>query len=313
MENKIIYAPKTIVLNSITSFIRVFNFVFTFAKKEKPNYHFVFKKVERCDATGVLLLYKMLEYTVTQKCFFAPTHDIQYNECLKACISEYGFSELIKSLMKDPNSIDLKPYKRLKVAYDTKVLIAPIALIRSDSIHSTDIIKNQYVPTISSFYSDVKVQQMILGVFTEIMHNFWAHATSDSKSIIFGYGTQKQFEIVCCDNGLGIDGTMRSRFQNKDSKKIVVHAMKNGVTSKNNTSHMGYGLWFVNEVVSKTKGTLTIVSNDVLYRNEYGKVSVANCPMWKGCVVSIKLPLEKPVTISDINTNQHQEIKIAFI
>ena len=311
---RIYWAPKSIEVNNITSFVRVFNFVFGLAGKEKPSFHLAFSKVDRCDVTGVLLLYKLLEYSVSKQCFRSPTHDIAYNEYLKACISEYGFMELIKSLMNNPNDVDLRPYKKLKISSDNKVLIAPIALIRNDTIHSLDIIKNQYVPIISGFYDDERVEQMILGVFTEVMHNFWAHAISDDKSIIVGFGTKQLFTIVCCDNGAGIDGTMRDRYINKDSKALVKRAMDNGVTSKENTSHMGYGLWYINEVVTKTRGSLTIVSNDVLYRNDFGKISVSNGPFWKGCIISIKLPLARPVTIKDIDTGvSQQEVKVNFI
>ena len=309
----VVSAPKNIEINSATSFVRVFNFIFDLVGKEKWHYHLSFAKVERCDVTGVLLLYKILEFAVSSRCFHAPTHDIVYNDFLKACISEYGFSELIKSLMNTPDSIDLKPYKKLKVSSDKKVLIAPIALIRNDKSHSLDIIKNQYVPVISGFYAEEKIQQMILGVFTEIMHNFWSHATLDSKSIIVGYGTKQYFEVVCCDNGIGIDGTMRLRYNSKDSKRLVCKAMENGVTSKVNTSHMGYGLWFINEVVSRSKGTLTIITNNTLYQNNRGRKTIQDCPLWKGCVVSVKLPLDFPVSISDISTRPNQEVKINFI
>ena len=311
--SNIFWAPKSIELNSITSFVRVFNFIFGLAGKEKPQYHLAFGKVERCDVTGVLLLYKMLEYSVTARCFSFPTHDIAYNDFLKGCISEYGFLELIKSLMNNPNDVDMRPYKKLKISSNDRVLIAPIALIRNDTFHSLDIIKRQYVPIISSFYEDETTQQMILGVFTEVMHNFWAHAIADNKSIIVGYGTKQFFEVVCCDNGAGIDGTMRDRFNSKDSKKLVKMAMNNGVTSKRNSSHMGYGLWFINEVVTKTHGALTIISNDVHFKNAYGRISISNCPYWKGCIVSVKLPLSHPVSIKDIKVNVSQEVLINFI
>ena len=310
---KIFYAPKSIDLNNITSFIRVFNFIFNLTQKQRPDYPLSFGKVQKCDATGVLLLYKILEYSVINNCFRDPTHDINNNLYLKGCISEYGFSELVKALMKDPDDIDLKPYKNLKVLHDKKVLVAPIALIRRETYHSEEIIKNHYVPTISSFYTDEKIQNMILGVFTEIMHNFWAHATLDSNSIIFGYGTLNYFAIICCDNGKGIDGTMRERFRSMDSKKLVLQAMKDGITSKENTSHMGYGLWYVNEVISQIKGTLTIISNNILYTNSYGRQNIMNCPAWKGCVISLKMPLNAPVTICDIKQIQNSNVKINFI
>lgn len=310
---KVIWAPKYLELNNLTTFIRVFNFIFDMDGKEKPYVHLAFGKVVRCDATGALLLYKILEYTVSKRCFRSPTHDIAYNDYLKTYIAEYGFQDLIKSLMNNPNDVDLRPYKKLRISSDKKILIAPIALIRDDTIHSIDIIKNQYVPIISSFYDDEKTQKMILDVFTEVMHNFWAHATADDKSIIVGYGTKQIFEIVCCDNGMGIDGTMRECYSNKDSKILVKRAMENGITSKANTSHMGFGLWYINKVVTETQGSLLIVSNDVVYRNSYGKINVSNGPLWKGCIVSVKIPLANPVTISDMDVDISQEVKINFI
>ena len=83
----VIYAPKCIDLNNSTSFIRVFNFIFGLSGKQKPHYHFAIQKVERCDVTGVLLVYKVLEFSVSNKCFSAPTHDIVYNYYLKECVS----------------------------------------------------------------------------------------------------------------------------------------------------------------------------------------------------------------------------------
>ena len=310
---KVIQAPKNMEINSISSFIRVFNFIFDLAGKEKPNYFLSFSKVERCDVTGLLLLYKMLEYSVNKKCFHSPETDVVSQILIRDYITEYGFFELIKSLMNNPDAIDLRPYKKLRISSDEKVLIAPIALIRSDNLHATQIIKNHYGPKISSFYQDEGVQQMILSVYTEILHNFWAHATSDTKSIIVGYGTKNYFEIACCDNGYGIDGTMNARFPNKNPKFLVKKAMENGVTSKVNSNHMGYGLWYINEVVSKARGKLTIVSNNVMFRNEYGKVSVSDCPFWKGCIVSLKLPLSNPISIKDIKVDKSNDVNINFI
>lgn len=310
---KLIWSPKNMEINNLASFVRMFNFIFDLSGKEKPNYFLAFSNVERCDVTGVLILYKILEYSVSHKCFLSPKTDVFNSGLIKAYITEFGFLELIKSLMNDSDAIDLRPYKKLRISSDEKVLVAPIALIRKDTGHSFDIIKNHYEPVISSFYKNERVQQMILSVYTEILHNFWAHATSDNKSIIVGYGTKNYFEIACCDNGYGIDGTMNTRFSSKNSKFLVKKAMENGVTSKINSNHMGYGLWYINEVVSKARGRLTIVSNNVLYRNDYGKVSVSDCPFWKGCIVSLKLPLSNPISIKDINVDISNDVNINFI
>lgn len=309
----ILRAPRNLECNNLTSLLRVFNVIFSFAGKEKERFHLSFTNVDKCDVTGVLTVYKLLEFCVLNKCFSMPTHDIVYNEYLKSYIDKFGFAELIKSLMNSPDSIDLRPYKKLKVSSDSECLIAPIALIREDNQHSIDIIKRLYEPKITAFYDNTRIRQMILSVFTEVMHNFWSHATSDNKSVIVGYGTKHMFNIACCDNGIGIDGSMSSIYPNVAPARLMSLAMTNGITSKIGTSHMGYGLWYINEVVKRINGSLMIISNSTLYRNDYGKVFISSCPTWKGCVISIKLPLSKPITISDIELVKKNDININFI
>lgn len=306
---------KFLDVGHISSFIRLVNCVFGYSDKQLPGFHLDFSRVERADLLGVLLTYKVLEYSTVHRCFTAPSHNIYRNSIMMDTIEKFGFEDLIRSLMSDKSNRITKEYKNLQVKNENDCVIAPIALLRTEHYHSELVIKNKYEPIITGFYQNDDVVEMILEVFTEIMHNFWAHATVDEKSIITGYGNKSYFEIACVDNGLGIDGTIHSSFPKYSGGKALSHAMSRGVTSKNGSNHMGYGLWFINEIVSRTNGVLYIISNNAIFTNANGKHGVQDSPNWHGTIVYIKIPLACPVTIKDVEEDHGElnEININFI
>lgn len=310
----IVNIQKFLDAGHISSFIRLINCVFDYEGKEIPAFHLDFSRVERADLLGVLLTYKVLEYSAVHRCFTAPSHNIYGNQNLMNTIDKFGFEDLIKSLMSIKKNRITKEYKNLEIKNENDCVIAPIALLRTEHYHSELVIKNKYEPIITGFYQDDSVVEMILEVFTEIMHNFWAHAT-DERSIITGYGNKSFFEIACVDNGLGIDGTIHSSFPKYNGGKALSYAMSRGVTSKGGTNHMGYGLWFINEIVSRTKGTLQIISNNSTFCNNNGKSAVQDCPNWHGTIVYIKIPLTNPITIKDVEEKHYElnEINVNFI
>jgi hypothetical protein len=310
----IVNIQKFLDAGHISSFIRLINCVFEYEEKEIPAFHLDFSRVERADLLGVLLTYKVLEYSTVHRCFTAPSHNIYSNKILTNTINKFGFEDLIRLLMAVNDSMITKEYKNLEIKNENDCVIAPIALLRTEHYHSEIVIKNKYEPIITGFYQKDAVVEMILEVFTEIMHNFWAHAT-DEKSIIAGYGNRNFFEIACVDNGLGIDGTIHSSFPKYYGGKALLYAMSRGVTSKSGTNHMGYGLWFINEIVSRTKGTLQIISNKSVFCNSNGKYSVQISPNWHGTIVYVRIPLSHPVTIKDVEDNHSElnEININFI
>ena len=310
----VVNIQKYLDVGHIDTFIRLTNCVFGYTDREVPGFSLDFSRVEKADLLGVLLTYKILEYSTVHRCFSSPIHDIYHNNVLLSTIEKFGFGDLIKSLMSDKKSRATSEYKKLKVKNDNDCVIAPIALLRSEHFHSELVIRQQYEPVITSFYNSESIVEMILEVFTEIMHNFWAHATED-KSIIAGYGNRNFFEIACVDNGIGIDGTIHSAFPGCIGEKALKYAMSRGVTSKKGTNHMGYGLWFINEIVSRAGGIVQIISNDCMFTNKSGRTVLQKCPKWKGSVVFVKLPLTMPVTIKDIEQGHRElnEININFI
>lgn len=310
----VVNIQKYLEAGHIDTFIRLTNCIFGYTEKEVPGFSLDFSRVEKADLLGVLLTYKILEYSTVHRCFSSPIHDIYQNNVLLSTIEKFGFGDLIKSLMSDKKVRTSSEYKKLKVKNESDCVIAPIALLRSEHSHSELVIKQQYEPIITAFYQNDSIVEMILEVFTEIMHNFWAHATED-KSIIAGYGNRNFFEIACVDNGIGIDGTIHNAFPDRVGEKALKYAMSRGVTSKKGSNHMGYGLWFINEIVSQAGGVAHIISNDYSLLNKNGRQSFQKFPRWKGSVVYVKMPLKTSVTIKDIERDHSElnDININFI
>jgi hypothetical protein len=131
-------------------------------------------------------------------------------------------------------------------------------------------------------------------------------------SIIVVHGNKSKIQISCADTGNGIVETLRSSFGSSSDEYILQKSTQKGITSKPNTNHMGYGLWYINEIVTKTKGKLEMFSQKGYYKNSAGKVqSVGSC-FWKGSIINIELPLAQPITIADIETRSKNGLKINF-
>lgn len=311
-ESSIIYycVPKFVTVGFLSTVVGNFNRAFLYKGLQHNYFKLDFSSVCKVDVLGILLIYKFLEYIIVSKSFRGQEHNIYENKYLLDRISEYGFEDLIRSLT---NVVEDKEYKKLRIAEGNNCLIAPIALIRSNHDFSEDILKNQYEPQVKAYYSsNHKASDMILQVFTEILHNFWAHATDD-RSVIVGYGTKDVFEIACIDNGLGIDGTMRTIYSSMSPQDAVLSAMQKGRTSKQGTNHMGYGLWFINQIITRVNGNMSVVSNNVYYENKNGYVKNYISTRWNGTIVYLRIPLKEPVTIADIeDAAQFNELKINF-
>ena len=159
---------------------------------------------------------------------------------------------------------------------------------------------------------------MILSCISEILSNFWKHATDDAQSIIMAVGKSDRIEIACVDTGNGIVSTLRNTLstRNASNTDILAKALNKGTTSKIDSNHMGYGLWIIDEIVSKTKSRLHIYSEGCSVKNDYGVRKKGQCGYWKGTIVSLILYLKEPVTYQDILNQEDkdalEQIKIDF-
>ena len=170
------------------------------------------------------------------------------------------------------------------------------------------------MPKIQEYYQAYPDKiKMIFQAFSEITLNFWEHALEDSNSIIVAKGDQHNIEITCADTGNGIISTLQSvpKFKKVRSPELLKLSTEKKVTSKSATFHMGYGLWILNEIATRTKGTLRIFSESAYYNNNKGKIRYGECGYWKGTIISITFPLSKIVYLTDL-IKPNNNIKINY-
>lgn len=266
-------------------------------QKELPHFYLSFQKTKNVDMFGVLIIYKFLEYSVSENCFLNPK--IYLPDLVKRKMKFYGFHELISELMEGNDT--LKEFQKLKIDIKRDFFIAPIALFKG-SERSTDILNQKYFPQISNYYNDDRKSLMIFQLFIELYSNFRAHAQDETKSIMVAHGDYNTIEIACADTGIGIINSLRDTFFRGTDYDVLKRAISKGVTSKPDSHHMGYGLWYIDEVVKATNGHLYIITGNTYYKRLGNKVWLNTSSKWQGTAIYLNIPLTNPVLISDLES-----------
>lgn len=303
--NKIVTAPKHFKATSIINFIEDCSVVYGLAGKNEEGFLLDLSKVKNCSMIGVLLIYKVIEFSVKNDCFTGPMYlmDDPFAEAME----KYGFTNLIITYLADKDVAE-KEFANLKISVSDNFIIAPQALLRNDK-YSSEILNSKYLPQIEKYYSfNQKSVKMIFTCFSEIFLNFWEHAVDDTQSIIVANGNKSNIEIACADNGKGVISSLTlAGKKRKDPISTLLSSIEKGITSKELSNHMGYGLWIVDEIVSRTKGRFHLYSEGSYYQREFGKVKSGKCGYWQGTVVFISIPINNPVTLADIENPEEDK------
>jgi hypothetical protein len=273
--------------------------------------------VKEVSIVGLLLLYKFLDFTFQNHCFKKP--DLITSELMEDAWEKYQFTQLIKRYMSNKD-ITEPAYRDFKVTSNESFIIAPQPLLRSD-VYSKDTLRNDFLPQLNGYYgNNEKVVLMIFTCLSEILLNFWEHAVYDNRSIILADGNSRNIEIACADTGDGLITTLKrnERYKQLRDDLILRKIIAKGVTSKEKTNHMGYGLWIINEIATLVKGKFYLFSQGYYLKNDFGKISEGKCSYWQGTIVYLNLPLLKPFTFCDLQQklderNQLSKLKINFI
>lgn len=312
---KIFYAPKHFTINSVEEFLKEFQTVFMWKERMIPKVSFNFDKIEKINIIGLLLLYKIIDFTYINHCFKKPK--LNTSSTLDEAWERYEFWDLINAYISNKDVTE-KAYKDFKVKVENEFIIAPQALLRNN-LYTQEYLQKEFLPKISNHYSyDDKIVVNVFTCLSEILLNFWEHAVEDTKSIILASGNKSKVEIACADTGKGIVSTLASQFINLAEKpeEILSKSLLQGVTSKRNTYHMGSGLWIVDQIIRHNNSRLHIYSEGVYYKNDYGKISKGKCGYWGGTIVYINLDISNPQTPSDFNLidpKKFNHLKINFI
>jgi anti-sigma regulatory factor (Ser/Thr protein kinase) len=307
---KIIYLPSRIDRNNVPEVISKLEYIFQSSGKDIPNIFLNFENVRVLDITGVLVLYKFLEFSVNHRCFKNPQFNLTQNRVLENRIERYGFSTLIAKLM--DNKTKEQYYKNLSTQVTEDFILAPVAMIKGEDSTTQ---KENALKKIVSYYGDNDKSTMILQIFSELFQNFISHAENDTLSVIVVHGNRNKIEIACADNGIGIIDSLKEnpKYNQIKPQTLFNNVLKRGVTSKENSNHLGYGLYYVNEVVSRLKGQMAIYTDDMTLQNIHGKIKISRIARWQGTLINVNIPLTQSVTIDDIESYINTNIKINFL
>lgn len=312
--------PKNFNHNFIDDFLLRFGIIFSKIDKLEPDVIVECGSIRKISVIGVMLLYKWMDFTLKKQCFHEPTIFLNPKDELMGSLDRYNFLELMRGIVdKIPAKKEQKIYESLKTRQESNFIIAPQPMIRGNSL-TRDNLHKMYAPQIVNFYNDEQVNTMVLTCISEILLNFWKHALDDPQSILVAEGNKSKIEIGCADTGNGIISTLREGkpdYVSLTSKQILQKSIQENVTSKPNTPHMGRGLWILDEIATVTGGIFHLYSEGVSYKNQKGKKIFDNCGYWKGTIVYLNLPLQKPVAIDGIlketEKNHLRNIKLNII
>jgi len=243
-----------------------------------------------------------MEFTFSNSRFLSPT--FQTDIYFEKFITKYGFEDLLSSIVKGLSENKRnKIFSSLDVKSGENFIIAPYPMNREKIMSYVDFQK-RYIDKITEYYKGSSATEMIFPCISEILLNFWEHATKDNQSILVAEGNKNKIEIACADTGEGILGTMiKGRpylTKGKNDIEILELAMKKDITSKINTNHMGRGLWVLNEFAKKTNGTFYVFSQGVGLCTKFGRTTYFKSGFWPGSIIYINLPLNNIVTMNDV-------------
>lgn len=300
--------PKYFKANDILTFLTDVEKAFSLKDKMTPDVVFDLSKVDSTNILGVLLMYKFIDFTYNNNCFHKP--EVITNDYVNKLWRKYGFWDLISLYISNKNVLD-KGYKRLNIKVEDNFIIAPQPLLRNDN-YSNEVLVTKFLPQIKKYYSyNERAVSMIFQCLSEVLLNFWEHAIEDTKSILVAEGNKSIIEIACADTGNGIISTLGQSAQSENiaKEKVILRAVQKGVTSKQMTDHMGYGLWILNQITHLTKGRLHLYSQGAFFQNDFGKEKNGTCGYWQGTIVYLSLPLSNPKTLTDIEVfNKNKDL-----
>lgn len=299
--------PKNFNHNAIPEFLNKCHLVFSKVGLAEKDFILDCSNIRKISVVGVLLIYKLTEFSVRNLCFEKPKIiRLSEGDIFDQSLQKYGFWSLMVKII---NEIDGKSFKgnvdaylQLKFNVDPdKFIIAPQPMLR-DQFSTYGTLRTHFSEAISKFYVHYKAE-MVLNCVSEVALNFWKHALLDRNSILVAEGNQSKIEIACADTGNGILSTLRDGNQNflkLDNLTLIAKAMEKRVTSKPGTDHMGRGLWILDRYATLAGGILHVYSEGAHYCNNGGRTYVEKTGYWRGTIFYLNLPLTKYVSMMDI-------------
>lgn len=305
--------PKHFSASKLSSFLGQSEFIFK--KRDRPIENFLLdlNTMRRSSLLGNMILYKFMHYCSYNGVF--NDAKIKSNTDLQDHLDRSGMLPLIDSLVDNPTKTR-KAYGKLKNFEKDNFFLFPRALLKDDANKMREI-NSEYLKTINTFYlknHNIKAIRPIACCVSEVIKNFWAHSVDDNGTIVSAEGKKDSFNLVIADNGIGIISSLRGIYNEKDDQLIKRCIEKKVSSKKKNSYHMGFGLYYVSELIKINNGDLNIWSEGYHLRVSRKKVTVKKCGYWKGTILDIKLNLQSPKGISCLPAydNYLSKLKINF-
>lgn len=296
--------PRRFNRSEINNFLISSAFIFKSCGKKENRFVLDLSKIKEISLFGQLLIYKFISYTARNACFFEPKILWHQDRRIENEFIRSGFQTILNSYIaypKDRKRIE-QSYKKFKSVSENNYFFAPHCLIRNQA-ESRNQIEQEFIDGVTTFYASKKCVSVVALCISELIMNFWSHATDDSDTVLVARGGKKYFELFFADNAQGIVTTLKK--SNKDYRKksnmdVLEIACQKRVSSKGNTFHQGYGLYLVSELAKNNHGVFSIYSEGAQIHHLESKVRKGEAGYWKGTIIHLKLELSEPKTIKDL-------------
>lgn len=304
--NHILKTPVHFTDQYMKEFLKEASFVFSITKP-LGGFLFDITFTKKISLVGLVLIYKFLEYSVKNHSFYKPVCRIGHYVNNEITIN--GFHDLIYAFIEQKK----EQYDKLQFAKTNDMFIAPIALDRMDA----EVANSLFADKISQYYTyNDTICSVVLQILAEAASNFMGHAEEDTRSVLVARGDKNKFQLCCADTGIGIVESLRPIFKNTwpqlQDFQILAKSIEKGITSEpeQTSGHMGSGLWIINNYVTSAKGELHIYSGNSYLKNKSGKINVGLAPHWKGTIISLTLPLNKPESFQAAINNMEKDFAL---
>ena len=135
------------------------------------------------------------------------------------------------------------------------------------------------------------------------VHGYENYAHEDLQIPIYtaAWGLENSVKIVIADRGVGIVKSLKKKkpYHRLSKSEILRESLKKGVTGHPVFSP-GFGLYGVSEIVRRSGGEMTIISNGVRLEIRGGEVLTSSISSIAGTFISIEIKKNVPIPLEDI-------------
>jgi len=134
----------------------------------------------------------------------------------------------------------------------------------------------------------------------ELVDNVVVHSETPTPAVVCGqvYPVQRRVDVGICDFGIGIRGSLASRFAFTSDREAIERAVERGVT-RDPAVGQGNGLAGARLIAASNGGTLRLRSGGLELQFEAERSTAMQIPVLPGTGVCLRLRTDRPVDLAD--------------